>query len=124
MMFVAALMLMQGAAPDCEDPYTQTEMNRCAALEYEASDAALNAQWKVTAAEMKRRDTHAVDDGRPGYFDALLAAQRAWIAYRDAHCTTVGYYARGGSLQPLLVSTCKTDLTEERTRALRDLITQ
>ena len=122
-MILAAFFLMQGAAPDCDDPATQTEMNRCAVIAYQASDAELNDQWAVTAADMKQRDVGAIDDGRPGYFDTLLASQRAWLAYRDAHCTAVGYYARGGTLESLLVSTCKTDLTEQRTRDLRDLIT-
>ncbi|MED5205071.1 MAG: lysozyme inhibitor LprI family protein [Pseudomonadota bacterium] len=123
-MLVAVLMLMQGAPLDCADPYTQMAMNRCAVLEFQESDAELNAQWKLTAAEMKRRDADRIDDGRPGYFETLLAAQRAWIAYRDTHCTAEGYYARGGSMESLLVSTCMTDLTKQRTRDLRDLITQ
>ena len=55
-MLVAVLMLMQGAPLDCADPYTQMAMNRCAVLEFQESDAELNAQWKLTAAEMKRRD--------------------------------------------------------------------
>ena len=121
----------QSAPPNpgwnCDDPIAQQEMNWCAAEEYRAADAELNRQWAKTSARMKERDAGwddsvAMDwDKRPGWFDSLLEAQRAWIAYRDAHCRLDGYEARGGSLEPLLVSTCKTALTKERTEQLRSL---
>lgn len=117
--------------PDCDqeamDAGVQQAMNICAAREFAAADADLNAQWELTRAEMKRRDASwdeelAPDwDDRPGYFATLLEAQRAWIVYRNAHCRSDGYSARGGSLEPLLVSTCKTALTKERTAQLREL---
>lgn len=109
---------------NCADPVVQQEMNYCAHQDYLRADAAMNEQWPKTAAEMKRRDTQNdwPHDSRPGYFDTLLAAQWAWIAYRDKHCASEGYYARGGSLEPLLVSTCKTKLTEERIQQLQFLI--
>ena len=109
-------------APDCAEPMTQQAMNYCAGLEYDEADKALNAQWRETAAEMRRLDAASTpDDGRPGYFEQLLAAQRAWLIYRDAHCASEGYYARGGSLEPLLVATCKTKVTRARTLQLREL---
>jgi len=112
---------------DCEtDQMVQQGMNYCAYQEYIAADAALNAQWKITAAVMKERDEQwdSNYDERPGYFATLLAAQRAWITYRDTHCASEGYYARGGSLEPLLVSTCKSKLTKDRTLSLKYLIEQ
>ena len=59
----------------------------------------------------------AVADG------ALRAAQRAWIGYRDGQCTLVGFEARGGTMEPMLVSGCKATLTRARTKELRDFIT-
>ncbi len=129
-MIVAILLSAAAAPPDpqwnCDDPQYQQEMNWCAAREFEKADAALNAQWKVTSAAMKERDAELdrTYDERPGHFDTLLAAQRAWLTYRDEHCASEGYWARGGSMEPLLVSTCRTKLTEERTQQLKDLIEQ
>ncbi len=123
-----AMMFAATDAPfDCSvDQMTQQGMNYCAYQDYLAADAELNRQWKKTAAVMKERDEDwdSEYDDRPGYFDTLLAAQRAWILYRDKHCASEGYYARGGSLEPLLVSTCKTKLTKDRTQALQYLIEQ
>jgi uncharacterized protein YecT (DUF1311 family) len=128
-MVLAALM---AAAPaeesqwNCENPGPQQEMNWCATRDFEKADAALNEQWKKTVVAMKQRDTgwDASFDDRPGFFDMLLEAQRAWLKYRDAHCASEGYIFRGGSMEPFMVSTCKKKLTEERTRQLKDLLEQ
>lgn len=112
---------------NCDDPVQQQEMNWCADLEFASADDALNHQWAETSALMKARDeaweATVVPqwDDRPGYFATLLEAQRAWLVYRDTHCRSDGYAARGGSLEPLLVSTCKTALTNVRTEQLREL---
>jgi uncharacterized protein YecT (DUF1311 family) len=36
----------------------------------------------------------------------FLAAEKAWLAYREASCTTVADVYRGGSAQPLAYGTC------------------
>lgn len=125
-MLVAILLAAAQPQWNCDDPQVQQEMNWCAAKSYEAADAALNRQWPRTVAAMKERDARldrAYDD-RPGYFETLLEAQRAWLKYRDAHCASEGFWARGGSLEPLLVATCKRKLTEERTQQLQYLVEQ
>ena len=124
-------LLAQAAEPpvpgwNCDDPQVQQEMNWCAGRDFAVADERLNAQWKITSAVMKQRDTEwaALDsaDKRPGFFASLLDAQRGWLRYRDAHCRVDGYIARGGTLEPLLVSTCKARLTRMRTEELKALV--
>ncbi len=126
-------LLLSGLAPDggvepgidcASDALAQQPMNYCAAREFEAADKALNAQWARTAARMKAFDADyggAYNDGRPGFYETLLAAQRAWLAYRDGQCTSEGYQFRGGSMEPFMVATCRTRLTKLRTEELREL---
>ena len=92
-------LLPTGAlAQTSEDAHVQ-HMGRLA-------DAALNAQYRQTMAAMakadKARDADLKDgsskpDGHPTYQAALLTAERAWLAYRDANCETVGLEYRGGT---------------------------
>ena len=84
----------------------------------------MNAQWKITVARMKAIDADfdRTQDNRPGYFDTLLAAQRVWLTYRDKHCASEGYTMRGGSAEPMVISGCQIQLTEARTKQLKDLI--
>lgn len=131
MLTVIAPLLLAQAAPvnpewNCDDPTRQQEMNWCAGQDYEKADRALNRQWTRTAERMKARDAAWTGsamrpDDRPGFFASLLEAQRAWLRFRDAHCRVEGYEARGGSLEPLLATTCRTALTQARTRQLREL---
>lgn len=125
MIALLPLLLMAGVpALDCDNAMTQMAMNRCAHRDFEAADAALNTQWKITAAAMKQRDASfdRGHDSRPGYFETLLAAQRAWLDYRDNHCRSEGYFARGGSMEPMLVSGCRAQLTRARTAQLAELV--
>ena len=62
------------------------------------------------------------EDGRPGYEETLRSAQRAWITFRDSSCDYEGYFARGGSMEPMLINQCLARLTGERTKQLRQLI--
>lgn len=126
-----ALILLVLLAPaagsqdwDCTDPHNlpQQAMNYCAGLEFEAADAELNAIWPSLIEQAEENDALGIDDGRPGYREALVAAQRAWIAFRDANCTYDGYQAKGGSLEPLLVATCKTAMTEQRIGDLKNTL--
>ena len=127
-MILATLLALAAAAQDpeidCDNAMAQFELNACAYKEYERADAAMNAQWKVTAAHLKEIDADfdRSQDNRPGYFDTLLAAQRAWLTYRDQHCASEGYTMRGGSAEPMVISGCQTQLTEARTKQLQDLL--
>jgi len=118
------LLLADLPTLDCENAMTQADMNECAFRDHQAANAELNAQWQQTSSVMKSRDENFESeyDTRSGYFDTLLEAQRAWLGYRDAHCRSEGYFARGGSLEPLLVTSCMTHLTRLRTAELEELV--
>lgn len=127
-MMLMSLMLLAAAAEepefDCDNPQYQIEMNHCAYRDYEAADAALNVQWKLTSAKMKQIDAEfdGTYDNRPGYHDTLLAAQRAWLTYRDRYCESEGYSMRGGSAESMVISGCRATLTRERTEQLKALV--
>jgi uncharacterized protein YecT (DUF1311 family) len=123
---MAALLLFTAAAAadeNCGD-LPQQPMNLCFYRAYERADAEMNAQWKLTAAAMKQddRDLDRTYDKEPGYFDTLLASQRAWLTYRDQQCLSESFEARGGSMAPMLNSSCRITLTQERTRQLKALV--
>ena len=126
MILIAALALAAAVEeePNCKDPRWQSEMNECAYIEYEKADAAMNAEWKPLLAIMKDRDKDFERNGddRPGYVAALLDGQRAWLKFRDAHCVSEGYFARGGSMEPLVINGCLEAVTKARTKQLQELL--
>ncbi len=106
---------------DCTAPQTQIEMTMCAGQDYAKADAELNTVYRQARAAMKSYDTN-LPPGQRGAAEALLAAQRAWIPFRDAACKAEGYPFEGGSIQPMIVSECLARLTRRRTEDLRALI--
>ncbi|PKA41415.1 lysozyme inhibitor LprI family protein [Rhizobium sullae] len=120
----AACLMMAGITqaqePDCKTPKTQFDMTFCEQSRYETADAALNEQWKKARAAVAATDKD-LDEKDRGAEKALLTAQRAWISYRDAQCEAFGFQARGGTMEPMLVAGCLANLTDERTKQLKEL---
>lgn len=105
----------------CDDPELQMDMNACEAIAFERADAELNALWPqliAGAREADREINRDYDEG-PTSEDVLRQAQRAWVAFRDAHCTYQGHEARGGSMEPMIYHGCRAQLTRERIAQLR-----
>lgn len=118
-----SILMAIALTQSCGSSGVQSELNACAARDYEAADQAMNAQWRVTLARLRADDRRdGPDRFGPPTADALLKSQRAWLAYRDAECSLAGEQARGGSMQPMLVSGCLATLTTERTKALKQVI--
>ncbi|WP_370182512.1 lysozyme inhibitor LprI family protein [Alteriqipengyuania sp.] len=103
---------------------TQTAMNICSWQSYKRADEELNAVWKQAAARAKQSDAAAAEyDGPTDAFARLLAAQRAWLEFRDAQCLAEnGKREDSGTIWPLLQNSCLEALTEERTNQLRSYI--
>ena len=112
-LIAAAALLASGAAwaDDCSNANTQTEMNQCAAAQYQAADKKLNETWEQA---LKRASGKQLE--------LLKKAQQAWISLRDADCAFLASGAEGGSMQPMLISQCMTDKSVEREAFLASLL--
>jgi len=113
LMIVSACLAVLAAAPaawgeECDrSDDSQQMMNICADADYQAADAKLNAAYK---------DLVGRNDDKTNQL--LQTAQRAWFAFRDAECTYSTTDSEGGSIHPMEVSQCLTELTVTRTKQL------
>ena len=114
-MSLLVLALLAGAAPECKRAVTQPDLNACAAAAYSTADAALNRQWALTLRTVRKDDELGERVAR------LRAAQRAWVAFRDAHCDSAYFSGIGASLDYTMNIRCRTEATEKRTRQLAEL---
>jgi uncharacterized protein YecT (DUF1311 family) len=94
--------------PNCNNPQTQSEMNICASIAYQNADRKLNQVYrqllpKLSAARKQK----------------LIAAQQAWIKFRDSSCEFERSAYEGGSMAPMIYGFCLADVTEQRTKDLR-----
>lgn len=125
----AALLFLTGGAagpaladdtPDCKAPQTQADMTICAGKDHEKADKDLNAAYQKLRKQLAERDKTA-DASSKGATDALVTAQRAWVAFRDANCALAGFQARGGTMEPMLIASCLADMSSKRADELRQL---
>lgn len=84
-------------------------MNVCAGEAYAAADAELNTAYKQIVARLA---------GDPDGLAALRAAERAWVAFRDAECAFQSSGVEGGSIYPMVQAGCLEGLTRDRLEAL------
>lgn len=103
----------------CNPSGTQIEMNQCAADDYAAADKKLNATWQKLIAKFKDDKTATTK---------LKAAQKAWIAFRDAEvaaqfaCNDGDVRVCWGSMYPMLLNSELQALTKARTERLQKYI--
>jgi uncharacterized protein YecT (DUF1311 family) len=106
LVFLAGTSIARAQECDRSDD-SQQMMNICASEDYQAADAKLNAAYQNLIG------SEDVEGKR-----LLQAAQRAWIAFRDAECAHATAASQGGSIHAMEVSQCLTRLTNERTKQL------
>lgn len=107
----AASAQKRPAEDPCRDPQSQAEMNMCAAKRFKAADAELNRVYDQLAS-MLEGDSAA----------RLKAAEVSWIKYRDDNCVYEADFFEGGSMRPLILSSCLERMTKARTAELRGQI--
>jgi len=107
---LAAILVLSASCGFCNFAYSQSqpEMNATAEAAFEKADAKLNKIYKQTLAGLD-------EEGKK----KLVAAERAWLAYRDAEATYEADAERGGSIVPLIYSQTCLQMTEARIEQLQ-----
>jgi uncharacterized protein YecT (DUF1311 family) len=102
----------------CASARTQGELNDCFCNQYRRADDELNRIYQ---------ELMAANGNDRVFVDKLKIAQRAWIAFRDAQVEAT-YPETGeprvkyGSVYPMCYCMAQQDLTAERTKHLRRML--
>lgn len=102
-----------GFAQDCPNAQTQRDLDACAGHRFEQADADLNAAYRRVLGRLQHD---------AGVTKLLTGAQRAWLAFRDAECTFASVGEQGGTIYPVALAECRTELTRARTRRLDEYL--
>ncbi|MGI4877664.1 MAG: lysozyme inhibitor LprI family protein [Janthinobacterium lividum] len=87
-----------------------TALHACLAASAKRADVRLNAAYRRASAGLL-----------PPVRARLVAAQRAWLQFRDLDCAVIVAREAGGSDAPLAADQCVTRLTTARAGDLEDL---
>lgn len=108
--------LLSGACVDTPEGQTTVGMMTCMASETAAWDTILNDQWPKLMTQAREADesSQTIGSDRPSRAEALRAAQRAWIAFRDAECAHAYVSGGEGTIRTLLGASCFLNMTAGR----------
>lgn len=90
---------------------TQSEMNETSNSEYKTADAELNKVYKQLISILDQKEKLL-----------LIQAEKDWIKFRDSHCKFEAAQYEGGSIKPLIYSTCLEELTRKRIAEIKESI--
>lgn len=106
---------------DCNSPRMVADAGICADRKFAAADKALNVEYQAARKVAKAWDAEA-GAAEQGADQALAKAELAWIAYRDAHCDFATFTNRGGRMEDMLKTDCRTEVTRKRVAELKILM--
>lgn len=119
-----AALAQENVPANCDSPQSTQEINYCVSETFDTADAELNAIYKKAMASQVQLDKDLGEGSSAlvGAADALKAAQRAWIAFRDTNCVSRTYINAGGTIRVAAEIGCETEMTKARTKELQELI--
>lgn len=112
----------QACMEEEEGGFSTYGMTACMMMENGLWDNILNAEWQVHMAAARAQDEAERPYHDGAFADAkerLLAAQRAWIAFRDADCSAASASWGSGSMRHIEFASCMLDHTARRVLTLR-----
>lgn len=122
LLMVSLPVFAQDAVQYCEcneKAKTQAEMNRCASAEAARVDTELNEVYRILLSQAASQDEAVAK---------IMAAERAWIAYRDAYIDAMypakNKQAEYGSIYPMEANLLRAKLTQRQVAALKELLEQ
>jgi uncharacterized protein YecT (DUF1311 family) len=108
-------MIANAQQPVCHNDGSGVDSAVCAHEDFVRADRQLNdayqAALNMVGADSERADARA----------ALVAAQREWLRFRDADCHVQDRIFQRGTMREAIVPSCLKDLTEQRTKELKQL---
>lgn len=110
-LILSSLLLATGATASAQ---TQLELNEKACASYKKADTAMNKTYQQILGRYRADSL---------FIQKLKSAQRAWIAYRDAHLEALypaaDKRAAYGSVNPMCQCVALEEITVERTKILK-----
>ena len=83
-------------------------MNLTAQKNYQKADKELNKVYSILIKSLDKTE-----------LQLLIKTQQYWIKFRDSHCEFESSKYKGGSIQPLIYSSCLEELTKKRIAELK-----
>ena len=119
-LFIPAASALADDIPGCDNQtLNNMELDQCAGKAFKAADTELNQVWPKVLAFIDSQSADMPADAGKAWKDSMLAAQRAWVTFKEDDCNAVQYEWYGGSGASLAVTSCLYHHTADRVADLK-----
>ena len=113
--------VLAGSCMQAPDGQTTVGMMFCVSDETDAWDVLLNREYQAAQTASKAMDAYETSSEYAVRAEQLLAAQRAWLKFREANCAAAYGIYGSGTMRQTAGANCYLNMTAERTLELRTL---
>ena len=92
--------------PGCDDATSNVEIGNCALAAYQKADKELNAIWPKVLAYIDGQGDYMPSDAQQKWKATIVAAQKAWVSFKENDCGAVEYEWWGGSGAGIAQTAC------------------
>lgn len=110
------LFAVSALALDCNKAITTPEINQCAKIEQDKIEAKLNKIYQRVLKTLDKPDTEIEYYSKMK--ESLIAAQRAWVKFREADCDAVFEKNASGTIRTVMYIECMQARAEQRIKEL------
>ena len=104
----------------CETQRNTIEMTVCAKKQFDQGEKELNQSYQSLLKKLSRPDE--ADIRYSAVKKQLVAAQRAWVTFRENDCQALKTFNEGGTISSIVYLGCMVSHADERTKNLREFI--
>jgi uncharacterized protein YecT (DUF1311 family) len=105
--------------PGCENASSNVELGMCASKAYEAADKEPNDVWPKVLAYIDGQAEYMPPDALAKWKETIVAAQKAWVTFKESDCGAVEYEWWGGSGAGVAETSCLYSHTAQRVDDLK-----
>lgn len=106
--------------PGCENASSNVELGTCAQAAYQRADKELNDLWPKVLSYIDGQGDYMPSDALQKWKATIIAAQKAWVTFKESDCAAVEYEWWGGSGAGIAETSCLYAHTAQRVEDLKE----
>jgi uncharacterized protein YecT (DUF1311 family) len=124
---------LKAQTSQCEKLQSTNEQRECYGLQLEKTEAEMqrafqaaldrntpNQEEQREISTLPKYDREKALEDNAKMLRKLKESQKAWVAYCEIACGTIAQKYEGGNIVSLVVPLCKIDMTQQRTKFLKE----
>ena len=103
---------------ECGNAFSTPDIEHCASISLDKTEKKLNLAYQKLVKDLSQPNNEY--ENFTEYKKKLLAAQRAWISFREADCAAQYEMHRPGTIRNSIYLACKEERAKQRIKELRN----